>query len=249
MIKSIPSIKTTLLCFFLSINLFSYAVTISTSPISGSPFCPGDSVFVSFTITGNFNNANVFTAQLSNSSGSFAAAVNIGSITSTIAGTIPCMIPTNTPAGIHYRIRVYSSSPVDTGTMNNADLVVNASPIPVIVANGSTTFCQGDSVQLYNVAGGIVAYQWERNLVAIIGATSSTYYASTTGQYNMKGSNGTCWGTSGAIYVVVNPAPIVTFTGTDSICNGNGTGITAHGGNTYAWAPPTGLNTTVGANV
>jgi len=249
MIKSFPLIKTILLSFLIVSTYFGNAVNITTSPISGSPFCPGDSVYVSYTITGAFTNGNVFTAQLSNASGSFNAAVNIGTYNSNLAGTIPCMIPTNTPAGIHYRIRVYSSSPVDTGTMNNADLVVNAAPIPVITSNGNTTFCQGDSVELYNVAGGIVAYQWEKNLIAINGATSNTYYATTGGQYNMRGSNGTCWGTSGAIYVVVNSAPVVTFTGTDSICHGNGTNISAHGGNTYSWSPSTGLNTTSGANV
>ena len=58
--------------------------TISTGVIAGSPFCVGASVSVPFTITGTFTAGNVFTAQLSDASGSFASPVAIGTLTSTI---------------------------------------------------------------------------------------------------------------------------------------------------------------------
>src|SRR6185295_6794958 len=53
---------------------------ILTNAISGSPLCTGATVNVSFTATGYYSAGNVFTAQLSNASGSFANAVNIGSL-------------------------------------------------------------------------------------------------------------------------------------------------------------------------
>ena len=65
----------------MSINPF--VASITTSTISGSPFCPGSSVSVPYTISGTYNAGNIFTAQLSDGLGSFAAPTNIGSVTST----------------------------------------------------------------------------------------------------------------------------------------------------------------------
>lgn len=53
-----------------------------------------------------------FTVELSDASGSFAAPVVIGSLTSTLAsGSIPCIIPAGTAQGTGYRIRVVAPSP------------------------------------------------------------------------------------------------------------------------------------------
>ena len=72
------------------LNLFSIstvlAQTITTGTISGSPFCSGSAVSVPYTITGAYIPGNIFTAQLSDGSGSFASPVSIGTLTSTLAG-------------------------------------------------------------------------------------------------------------------------------------------------------------------
>jgi len=98
---------------------------ILTNAISGSPLCTGATVNVSFTATGYYSAGNVFTAQLSNASGSFANAVNIGSLSGTIPGTINATIPINSPAGSGYRIRVVSNLSVYTGKDNGTDLIIN----------------------------------------------------------------------------------------------------------------------------
>jgi len=74
---------------------------------------------------GTFNAGNVFTVQLSNGSGSFANAVDIGSINSSIAGTINAVIPINTIFGNAYKIRLKSSNPVSTGADNGANIIIN----------------------------------------------------------------------------------------------------------------------------
>ncbi len=104
------------------------APTITTGTINGSPFNPGAAVSVPYTVTGIFNSGNVFTAQLSDASGSFASAVNIGTLTATGNGTISATIPSNTPQGNGYRIRVVASNPSITGTANTVDLAVNGIP-------------------------------------------------------------------------------------------------------------------------
>src|ERR1035441_9853715 len=46
--------------------------------LSGNSFCPGNTVTIPYIARGYYGSANVFTAQLSNSSGSFASPVTIG---------------------------------------------------------------------------------------------------------------------------------------------------------------------------
>lgn len=115
--------------------------TITTGTITGSPFCAGSAVSVPYTISGTFVTGNVFTAQLSSSTGSFASPTNIGTLSSTTAGTINATIPAGASTGTQYRIRVVSGSLI-TGSNNGVDLSVTSAGT-YIGANG------GD----WNVAG------------------------------------------------------------------------------------------------
>ncbi len=90
-------------------------VDIVTGVISGSPFCGGAAVAVPFTANGFVDAANVFTAELSNSSGSFATPVSIGTTSGVLSGTINAIIPAGTPSGSGYKIRVSGSLPVFAG--------------------------------------------------------------------------------------------------------------------------------------
>jgi hypothetical protein len=99
--------------------------SISTN-ISPTSFCSGSSLTVSFIATGTYNAGNIFTAQLSNASGSFASPVNIGSVSATASGTINAAIPSNTTAGSGYRIRVVSDNPAITGSDNGTNIAITA---------------------------------------------------------------------------------------------------------------------------
>ncbi len=116
-------------------------ITITTGTITGSPFCAGRTVSVPYTITGIFNTGNVYTAQLSDSSGSFTNAVNIGTLTSTSAGTIAATIPASATGGINYRIRVIGNNPADTGTLNGANITVYAA-VPMTTENDTICISQ-----------------------------------------------------------------------------------------------------------
>ncbi len=145
---------------------------ISTSTISPSSYCAGSSINVPFTITGTYNSGNVFTAQLSNSAGSFASPTSIGTLTSTNAGTINATIPSNTPSGTGYRVRVVSSNPSVTGTDNGANLSINPMPTPSI--SGQDTVCE-KSLQSYTTtltAGR--TYKWTATNGTIQGADNTT---------------------------------------------------------------------------
>jgi hypothetical protein len=108
-----------------TVTVSAPSATLATGSISGS-FCPGSLLTVPFTATG-FDAGNVFTAQLSSASGSFAAPVTIGSVSGVSATSISAQIPLGTAAGSGYRIRVVGSSPALTSsTDNGANLTVGA---------------------------------------------------------------------------------------------------------------------------
>lgn len=142
-----------------AVNIFQPG-TITTSSITPTSYCQGASVSVPFSITGTFLSGNVFTAQLSNASGSFASPVSIGTLTSTTSGTINAAIPSGQAAGTGYRIRVVSSNPVVTGSDNGSDIQVLATPAQPSVISGNTEVCAGTSqgYSVTNVPG--VTYNW-----------------------------------------------------------------------------------------
>jgi len=108
----------------------SNAIATATNIVPGS-WCEGipTTIPVDFTSTGTFNAGNVYSAQLSDATGSFAAPTVIGTLSSTAnTGQVVCIVPGATPAGSGYRIRVVSDNPVTIGSDNGVDLVINENP-------------------------------------------------------------------------------------------------------------------------
>jgi len=184
---------------------------ISTGIINGSPFCKGTNVSVPYTKIGIFNAGNVFTAQLSDASGSFAAPVAIGTLTSTAAGTISGTIPIGTSAGTLYRIRVVSSNPARTGTDNGSNLTVSSDNTvtrtsaaattaqtvcintPITNITYSTTGATGATVT--NLPTGVTGV-WAANVVTISGTptvagAALTYTVTLTGGCGVISTTGT----------------------------------------------------------
>jgi hypothetical protein len=138
--------------YFNDLHEFSSTNTIiSTGNISATSFCTGDVITVPF-ITGcvAFHpTGNTFTAQLSDANGSFANPTEIGSIAGSGSGVISATLPSNTPAGSNYRMRVVGSNPETVGSNNGADFAVRITTINTIVASASeVSICQGESIDL-----------------------------------------------------------------------------------------------------
>ena len=189
----------------ITLSVVAAGNTITTGTITGSPFCACATVNVPFTSTGTFTAGNTYTAQLSNSAGSFAAPVSIGTLTSTAnSGTIACVIPCNTPTGTLYRIRVISSTPAVTGSSNTVNLVVNAPPAAPTASVTIQPTCAiptgtivvtapiGATIQYSN--GG--AYQ-----------ASATFTGLVPGSYNVTAQNTATGCTSTATVLTVNAVP------------------------------------------
>nr|HPR30888.1 GEVED domain-containing protein [Prolixibacteraceae bacterium] len=140
------------------------AGTITTGTVSGSPFCAGESgISVPFTYspTGSFSSAT-FTAQLSNSSGSFSTPVDLQSTSTDNSGSqsISVTIPSGTGSGSGYRIRVVSDVPDVEGSDNGSDLTVN--PLPSISSQPSGVIAlEGDPASFSVTASNVTSYQWQ----------------------------------------------------------------------------------------
>lgn len=79
-------------------------------------------------------------------------------------------------------------------------------PQAAIIANGPTTFCEGDSVILSSANSGTdLSYKWKLNGVNISGATDKSYTAKVAGKYKVRvtvNTNG-CTTTSASVKVKV----------------------------------------------
>ena len=115
-----------------------YQLGITNTPTTLAP-CPGTGFTVNFSSTGVYNAGNIFTAQLSDATGSFATPANLGTVNaspvgSNIANSINVTLPANTPDGSSYRIRVISNAPTGTGS-NSAALTVSTSNVFTLTQN------------------------------------------------------------------------------------------------------------------
>jgi len=169
----------------------------STGILAGTAFCAGDAVDIPFTVSASCNAGNTFTAQLSDSVGSFSNPVSVGSLAGTISGTINGTIPFNANNGMKYRIRVVSSDPAATSADNLIDLAIaNAVPATPGAISGPVPGCLLKNTT-YSIAEEPNAnyYQWTlpagvtgngsvRNSIRVVYGTSFT-----SGVLSVKGSN------------------------------------------------------------
>ena len=157
------------LLFFLTTAIL--AQTVTTGNVT-SPICAGLTINLSLTASGGFNNDNVFTVQLSDSSGNFGSPDTIGNLYNTTSGSITCNIPANALHGTGYLVRIVSSDPAITGSSSNAITIEQAPQVNDFHLSFNTEPCQGSAATItvkssslwtgaytvyYNMRGGINA--------------------------------------------------------------------------------------------
>lgn len=107
---------------------FSACATINTiTTLSVTPVLTRCTpITVTYSVTGTFNPGNIFKAELSDATGSFATPTSIGTVTAIVAAPITAVIPGTVVAGTLYRIRVIASDPSMAGTDNGSNLTIAA---------------------------------------------------------------------------------------------------------------------------
>ena len=145
--------------------------TITTGAITPATITAGSDVTVDYATTGTFAGGNVFTAELSNVSGSFASGTTVLTTTAFTATSLTVTIPGATAAGSLYKIRVNASSPATTGSASTNALTVTTPPaVPVLSttaagaitsasasSGGSITASSGSTVSARGVVYGLSA--------------------------------------------------------------------------------------------
>jgi hypothetical protein len=207
-----------------------------TTDLAVTNVCLGSQLNVPYTAGGTFSAGNVFTAQLSDSSGSFASPLNIGTWASSVSSAIPATIPAGTASGSGYRVRVISSAPALVGTESLVYLTINA--LPAAPATTDIYSCGSSTVTLTASgapAGGFYRWYYTPSLgSAIPGETSAaitvpavspsiTYYVSIVNSNGCESSRTAVTGTN----VSAPSAPTVTG---GSSCGPGSVSLMASGG-------------------
>jgi gliding motility-associated-like protein len=182
---------------------------ITTGAITGSPFCAGATFNVPFTSTGTFTAGNIYTAQLSDASGSFASPTNIGTLNSTAnTGTISVTIPGGTITGSGYLIRIISSNPAITGSSSLA-FTVNAPVTPTF--NAVANVCQNATAPVLPTSS--------TNGTPITGTWAPAVSTATIGTtvYTFTPTAGQC-ATTTTLSLTVDPTITPTFNALANVC-------------------------------
>ena len=239
--------------------------TLNTSSLTTTSYCSGSSLSINYTGDGPANAGNIFTAQLSNATGSFAIPTNIGTLSATTnTGSISCIIPSNTPTGSGYRIRVIASTPAVTGADNGTNLTIQNPITTAGTISGLSSICQGQNSVVYTSTSVANAstYSWTlpTGFTIIAGANSSTITCSiapnaVSGNVSVVASNVCGNGPASANYAVtVNALPSApgSITGTNALCQGtnniNYVITTIANATSYLWTLSSGAQIISGSN-
>ncbi|MEQ1584711.1 MAG: gliding motility-associated C-terminal domain-containing protein [Cyclobacteriaceae bacterium] len=184
-------------------------------------FCPSQQVDVPYIFTGLLNAGNVLSVELSDITGSFASPTILGTQSTTNAsGFITSTLPASLPEGLGYRLRVLSTNPTFVSADNGANLQITTSVQPTFTVVGSIMSSCGTPIQLttsqpnYNL-------QWFRNGQPIVGATTSSHFATLTGDYQVRiaGASGGCQLLSTSTTLTITQEPAFNFLFDPSYCD------------------------------
>ncbi len=126
----------------------------------------------------------------------------------------------------------YTVTGSNTYSCSNAQTIsVTVNPTPTVTATSSaSTTCAGDSVSLN--ANGATTYVWSNSSTG----ASIIVNPTVTTTYTVTGTDGNGCSATSSVSITVNPLPAVTISGTNAICTGSSTTLTANGASTYVWS-------------
>lgn len=183
-----------------------------------SILCAGDTFYVPLTInTGvKINPENIFTAYLSNPSGSFQSGTTvIGTLQGSEAGSIRCIVPSDIQPGNNYHIRIMSSDTRDSSNPNLHPITIQSINMrayvdfPVCTDSVIYIYCTSDSQNITYKWSGPNSYTSKDADNHIFGATAAIH----NGKYIAVAQNKDCKFTAFVNVKVIEPVNL----GTDDI--------------------------------
>ena len=147
----------------------------------------------------------------------------------------------------HWGFQHHTPSPNTTDTAVSVSLTMTDSVVayfnmgatPSVTAT-QPSICVGDSTKLQASSG--TGYTWTPTVgLSCTTCANPTATPTTTTTYSVVVVSN-CGTGSTNITISVSQPPVPSVSGNATICNAESTNLTASGGSTYAWAPPTGLS-------
>lgn len=166
-------------------------VNISISSVTPNPVCQGANLFIFWSLSDTLCDG-IYEIELSNSSGNFSNAVNLGVFNINYpqtSGAIAVVIPSNTPAGNCYKVRInrVAPPPVITGTASvcfQVQVCPNSiTTLQPAVLKDADTVCAGSVIDVPFYSKGVFA-------------ANNQYIAQLSDSAGNFGSNPTILGTS-----------------------------------------------------
>jgi gliding motility-associated-like protein len=157
-------------------------------------FCPSQQVDVPYVFTGLLNAGNQLSVELSDITGSFTSPTQLGiQATTNGSGFITSTLPSSLAEGIGYRLRVRATNPTSLSADNGADLQITTSVQPTFTVVGGLVSSCGTPIQL-TTSQPNYKLQWFRNSQPIPFATTSSHFATQSGDYQVRisGASGGC---------------------------------------------------------
>jgi hypothetical protein len=179
-------------------NIVALDVVPSTTPTvtimtSNNPSCAGLPVTFTSSTTGGGSSPTyqwhvngVSVSGATNSTFTTTSLVNGDQVWVELMSMLNCIIGTNPFAS------------------NRIFMVVKPIPVPVI-NEGDQTVCAGNSFKYTSTVSVGTVYQWEKDGVAIPGATNDTYTANQLGVYTLYEDNQTCNSSSAPAMLTIDP--------------------------------------------
>jgi len=135
---------------------------------------------------------------------------------------------TKTAAGTYSVVATYPAANCTAAMTGSVTISIN--PLPTISISGASSICDGSSTTL--TASGASTYSWSNGY----NTASSSVSPSTNTTYSVTGTDANGCVNSASQLVTINSLPTVSISGTNTICSGNSTTLTANGANTYVWS-------------
>lgn len=199
-------------------------------PFIDSFYCPADTFYLQYDIISRFQPNNQFKVILSDSMGNFSNGIVIGTKNSDIAGTVKCVIPPNTLPGTNYKLRIVSSSPVDSIGNNDKKIRISKYPLPPLIMSNSPV-CEGMTMFLYDFSlDNAQGYTWtgpNNFKMTLRNPNLDDVPLTAGGKYVLFKENYSC-GIYDTVDMVIKPRaakPVMTITG--SVCEGDSIRVTA----------------------
>jgi RHS repeat-associated protein len=140
-----------------------------------------------------------------------------------------------TTPGNYYLTFVYGPCSSNSTTVT---VIGGTTPAISLAANGATSLCNGNSVQLSATSYSGASYQWFQNGVQFSSSSSPTIDVSEAGDYTVKvtdNTGGGCFNTSNSVAITTGQSPTSSITGSSFFCEGSSTTLTALSGTNYAF--------------